>query len=71
MYLTAAEQEIYRVSRSSSDTGHDGYENVLLDGEWSRVELDAEHRDVWQELCPGTTDGEGNKLGHDLRAAFR
>ena len=49
-----------------TDVGHDGDEDMLLDGEGAGVEGDAEDLDVGEEACPEATEGEGEQLGDNL-----
>lgn len=54
---------ISRICRSSTDTSHDGDENVLLDRERSGIDGHAEDLDIWAETSPSTTHWVGEQLG--------
>ena len=56
----------YRVCRARSDASHDGNQDVLLDRERARVELESEDRPSGK--CPGeeTANGERYKLSDEL-----
>ena len=61
--------ETYRVRRLVANVGHDGDEDMLLDGEGAGVDRDAKDLDVGHEAGPETTEGEGEQLGDNLHAS--
>jgi hypothetical protein len=52
------------VCGTSTDTSHDGDQNVLLDGERAGIESDAEDLNSGNDTGPETEDREGDQLSH-------
>ena len=61
--------ETHGICRGVTDGGHDGEEDMLLDGEGAGVNRDAKDLDVGDDACPETAKGEGEQLGDNLHAS--
>lgn len=58
--------DVRSVSRGPADGGHDGDQDVLLDGEWARVETSTKDLDVREDTSGKSTDGESDQLGDQV-----
>ena len=58
--------ETHGICRGVTNGGHDGEEDMLLDGEGAGVEGDAKDLDVGEEAGPEAAEGEGQQLGDNL-----
>ena len=56
----------HRIGGARADVGHNGDDNMLLNGERTGVERDTEDLDRGNNAGPETEDGERNQLGNDL-----
>jgi hypothetical protein len=57
---------VCRVRTLCPNCGHYGDQNMLLDGEWARVQFHPEDPDTRHKSNPYSSNGEDKKLGHEL-----
>ena len=57
----------HSVGRARADVGHNGDDDVLLNGEWARIERDPKDLDARDKARPCAHEWEGDQLGHNLR----
>lgn len=60
--------DTHGICRCSSDTGHDGDDDVLFNGEWPRIKRDAKEGNIREVTSPGLANGETQYLGDNLFA---
>lgn len=60
--------DTHGICRYSSDTGHDGDDDMLFNGERSRIKRDAKDGNIRQVTSPGFANRETQYLGDNLSA---
>lgn len=65
----ALDHQTYRVCRLVPNACHDGDQDVLFDGEGTRIDRNTKNLDLWHDTSPQPHQRERDQLGNDLKAS--